>query len=1207
MKDPIATWWRGHREGRRLVSAWRRRVGFVVLVLVASGFFAYRSITEEARLRQFAERWLEEFTGGEAEIDQVRFDLFNGRLHLVGVRLTTPASARFDPRDNSLESRTVFRTATLFLRLRPLSIISGNLVVPEIIAVNPELTLVHRLSDGRGNWEVMLERRKARRKREGPLRLPVVRLRNARLAQYHLQERGRSGGQPQIVYAEARPLAEASGVYEVAITKILESPDSQEMVGEGGHLQIDMRTLAISGQLPTMTIKELLFTAPPEIVHWLDVLALHGYVRPDTFSYDPRTRGQAALTLRDASLSIPLEPADEGLGPEQRYIRLKEMAGTIRFDGARAEAELAGRFHGSRLEVKGSLVLPGEQTTRLDEIGFDLELKTFEVPLPRQDETADPSEVRFVRRWERLSKFVYEYDGLGNADLVLRLRKPPGAGKDVKFVEATLRPQGASGRYFRFPYRLCGLTGTVHFRPDGWVELKNLKGTHSTGQVVISGLVGGYVSKECKLDIRAENVELDEDLLRCLSEQDQALCRRFQARARMDLRVELEREDYGPDSEPKPWQSVIEVTFTDGAVRFAGFPYPLERLTGRMRIAKDEFQIDDVCAARADARVCINGSARRSGKGPASVDLVLDARDVPLDKVLADALPVDARKRYERFKPAGEMDLAGRLFTAPDGERIEYDLTASLGKASLDLPPTTARLTDATATIRLAPTRLEVESLDGRFGEAVVELEGHVGMEAGDSSVSLHAACPDLPLDESLHAALPASLRKVWDSFQPRGVIGLDLRYDRPSPATQPAEGAGPSANYTVEIEPKDCQAVYAGFPLPLTAVRGRLVATPKQVDIPKITARHEQTELELTGRIDLSCDPTRVDLSIEATGLTFSEPLRQAVPWRLRRRWNEANPQGTVDLRIDKFTAVVQPGALTTWEFQGGAELHDVSIALGTELTKIDGNMTARGTVGQTFSLEGKVNLNRARVGDRLVTDVRAMMSRSADDPVFRVSDIFGQFCGGTIVGRAEVDYSPGGPKYGLSFSARDVSLGKFLNAKRKPGDEPVQLKGLVEGNLVLTGRFGDLRTRRGGGTILIREAQMFKVPLLLGIFRVIHLAIDDDNAFHNGTLSFIVDGDELILDEIDLRGKAFSMVGAGRVRTPTQAMHLILLVGSPLRLPRVEVLSELLEGFARELMEVHVEGTLDKPTFRAEIVRSVSKTLETILNARRTGEQRR
>ena len=138
--------------------------------------------------------------------------------------------------------------------------------------------------------------------------------------------------------------------------------------------------------------------------------------------------------------------------------------------------------------------------------------------------------------------------------------------------------------------------------------------------------------------------------------------------------------------------------------------------------------------------------------------------------------------------------------------------------------------------------------------------------------------------------------------------------------------------------------------------------------------------------------------------------------------------------------------------------------------------------------------------------------------------------------------------------------------------------LKGVVEGNLAVAGRFGDPASRHGGGTVLIHHAQMLKVPFMLAILQVIHLAVDDDNAFHDAQLRLIVDGDDLILDEIDLRGKSFSMVGAGRVHTPTEEMDLTLLVGSPLKLPRLEVLSEFVEGFARELVVVRVGGDVKR-----------------------------
>jgi hypothetical protein len=252
--------------------------------------------------------------------------------------------------------------------------------------------------------------------------------------------------------------------------------------------------------------------------------------------------------------------------------------------------------------------------------------------------------------------------------------------------------------------------------------------------------------------------------------------------------------------------------------------------------------------------------------------------------------------------------------------------------------------------------------------------------------------------------------------------------------------------------------------------------------------------------------------------------------------------------------------------------------------------------------------------------------MDRPADVPVFRVTDILGELAGGQVIGDVEIDYArktarmvwdekrqrflpPEGdaagttnrPHYGVTLTAREVSLQQFLNATRSPGAEPIRLKGQVQGNLALTGRFGDPELRRGSGAIVITHAQMLKIPLVLAILQVIHLAVDDDNAFHDATFRFAIDGDMLILEEIDLRGKALSMVGGGRVAIPTQTLDLILLVGSPLKLPRLAILSEFVEGVARELMVVRVTGTLENPEYQADVAQSLRKTLDTILNLRR------
>jgi hypothetical protein len=1182
------------------VVGWRRWLGLALIAVLAAGAIGYRWLTDETRLRRAAEAWLKHFTGAEARIEHISFRPTEG-LQLTGVTLSVPEAAGFGERDEPARARTVFRTAALSVRIQPFSIISGDLVVPEIVAVDPELTLVRRTSDGVGNWAAMFDRRKQAKSWKPPSRLPVIRLRNAKLVQLDLGEGGLTGGTPQYMYIEARPIPGRASSYQVDVAKGVEPPAPQDAEDGSGELQIDLDPFTVVGsRLPTMSTEDLLFAAPPEIRKWARLLSLGGNVRLQTLSYGPRTRSGAILSLRDASFSIPLDSDDRELQPQQRYARFSKTAGTIQLDGLRATVALNGSFQGSTVELKGVLTLPNDASKGVSAMGFDLVLKLSDVSLPRNDPNADPSEVRFVQRWKRLAVFVEDYDGLGKVGLQVRVRKPAGTERGVELVDATLTLRGPSARYFRFPYRLYDLTGEVYFRPDGWIELKNLSGIHGLGRVVISGLVGGYVSKAAKLEIKAQGVELDDDLLHCLSEQDQALCRRFAAKARMDLHIQLERPDFNPDGPQASWKSVIDVTFAAGSLSFAGFPYPLGQLAGHMRIVDGAFQIDELRASAGGAKVSVRGTASRPEGGRTAVDLTLKATGIPLDGVLEAALPPDARSRYATFKPSGNVDVSGRLLTSENHDDVEYDLIATLSGAGLNVPGSAARLNHVGATLRISPAVLQVEALHGAFGTSPVELQARMSTTGTDSGMSLHLSSTGLVLDEALRACLPPSAQSVWDSFQPKGTVGLDVRYRSGALSSRPAQSAPAEPDYTIRIEPQACRATFAQFPLPMSEIDGVVEITPGKVAISQVTARNGPAEVMLRGSLTLDGHEVTGVLSGSVEDLKLSEAVKQALPWRLQRLWNEVQPTGTAGLSIEELAFTFSEGKPAEWRFAGRADLEGVGLSAGARLTGVDGEIIVHGAFGPTLSLAGGLALERVWVDGRLMTDVTALISQQPNDPVLRISDFVGQFCGGTLVGQTELDYSQATPRFGLSLSTRDVSLERFLNAKREPDEKPVQLKGRVEANLTLAGQIGDRNSRQGGGSIVIREAQMLKVPVMLAIMQVIHLAVADDNAFQDGVFSFLVDGDEVVLTEIDLRGKAFSMVGAGRVKISTEGMDLVLLVGSPFRLPRITVLSDMLEGVARELMEVHVEGTLENPTYRAELVRSVKATLDRILNMR-------
>jgi hypothetical protein len=1213
-----------HQQGRRPVSRLRQVIG-VLLVLAALGvFLGYRHFTAEDRLRYYAERWLAGFTGGEVHVDRLEFSPFEG-LNLVGVTIATPASAAFYPPETSLEDRTIFSAGTLLLRLQPFSIISGDLAVPAIVAVNPKLTLVDRVADGLGNWEVMFAHRKPGKPGKGRIRLPEIRLRNVEVHQYRLTDRGRAGGGVQTLYAGAVPLADKPQVYDLQVTKIVAGQDDRTWTGEAGRLQIDMETNAISGSLPSLSLEELLFVAPPEINRWLDILRLAGYVRAETFRFDPKTGAQASLTLRDARLSVPIDETEAKDVSVPRYIQFTNVAGKIRFDGSAADVEFRAMFRDrSPVQVNGRLVLPADSALGMSDISLDLDLVATGVPLPRCDETTPEPEKHFVRRFNRVAAFVHDFDGRGNVDLTVKLHKEAGAGKGIEFVEGVLTVRGASAAFEEFPYRLDEMSGEVRFRRDGTIDLINLAGNHGTARAVVNGHLGGNTSHDTiLLNIQGKNVPVDEDLLAHLPERDREVCRNFLQRATVDVDVHLERTSWAWGGVRPPWTSSIEANFLDGIFRYAGFPYLMEGLCGRIRIAEGLMRLDNLTGRHGTGTVRASGSVTRAENEPASLDIQLRATDIPFDNALAAAMPAEVQKLYGQCDPAGRVSVNGRLHMPAPGAPLQYELTARLDQSEVSLPTgetstadgggAVARLSGVQAQLQITPAELVIPSLQGRLGESMVRLDGRLALANDRPDMSVHLASDSLELGPHVRAALPAVLRADYDSLAPAGRVRVDVKISQTSRATatqaavssNPAPASAPVTTRPVEymavVEPLDCRLTFAHFPLPLEKVKGKIILTPSLVELERLSAQHGDMDLLLAGQIRFKDDSTVVDIPfLQARHVTFTEDLHQAVPWRLRLLWADMKPKGTCDFLLNNIVFNRGPGENRSWQIEGKLTFKQMDLTAGPEFTGADGTLEGRLGFDEQFHIDARLALEQARVDGRLVTNASARVQRPVGSSTLSIRDLNATFYKGGLLGGVEVDYASHPPTYSLDLTARGISLEDFLNDRRPPDRKPLQVKGSISGSMAVIGQFNNPAARQGGGSVVIQDAQVLKLPLILSIFQIGRLGAPDDNAFHDALFDFVVDGDDLILERIDLRGKAVSMVGAGRVSMTDTAMHLVLLVGSPLKLPRVAVLSELMEGVARELMEVHVEGTLDKPLFRAELVRSLRRTIEAMTKVR-------
>jgi hypothetical protein len=141
--------------------------------------------------------------------------------------------------------------------------------------------------------------------------------------------------------------------------------------------------------------------------------------------------------------------------------------------------------------------------------------------------------------------------------------------------------------------------------------------------------------------------------------------------------------------------------------------------------------------------------------------------------------------------------------------------------------------------------------------------------------------------------------------------------------------------------------------------------------------------------------------------------------------------------------------------------------------------------------------------------------------------------------------------------------------------------LTGKVLAQLALEGYPQARHTWRGSGRIHLREADIYELPLMVALLKLLSIQRPNRTAFTTSDIELRVEGDELALERIDFSGDVVSLKGRGRIDHQRQInLKFYPLVGrEEWHLP---VMRPLLGETGRELMLIEVTGTLDQPEIR-------------------------
>ena len=158
-------------------------------------------------------------------------------------------------------------------------------------------------------------------------------------------------------------------------------------------------------------------------------------------------------------------------------------------------------------------------------------------------------------------------------------------------------------------------------------------------------------------------------------------------------------------------------------------------------------------------------------------------------------------------------------------------------------------------------------------------------------------------------------------------------------------------------------------------------------------------------------------------------------------------------------------------------------------------------------------------------------------------------------------------------------------------------KVAGKADATLQLSGRTSGVHTWRGRGSIRLRNADIYQVPLMVALLSLVSVRPPDTTAFTASDINYRIHSDRVYLDRIRFSGDAISLEGNGWLDFDNKInLSFYTLVGrSELRIP---IVSSLLAEASRNLLKIQVVGTLDKPRVSGSAFPELDETMQNILN---------
>ncbi|MCG8451107.1 MAG: hypothetical protein MI725_16180, partial [Pirellulales bacterium] len=885
------------------------------------------------------------------------------------------------------------------------------------------------------------------------------------------------------------------------------------------------------------------------------------------------------LALRDVDLTI-------GGSDEKSSPPISPQVHSVEFTGAPAPG-------GPILEVHGSFGGPNVRRAEI-QARFDVPEKSLEL----QGRIEQLQLTKELQAWaiaccDKLTEKT-SLEGKLDGNVTLRHQFLKDAQPQV---DAHL--QLSEGRLIdpRLPRPLSELAGSLVCQ-NGVLRIEGLRAKCDTASVALQMERRGWqTTAPLALGVRVEDLPLDKKLYRVLPPILQNEWNKYRPAGIVDADVQLTFDG-------RRWRPEALLTGRELAFESEKFKYRVHDGSGTMQYTPrtpDRPAVLDIDLIGYGGGQALKFVGQAFDPQPGALGwLEISGGGLEIEQRMIAALPEKTRRVIESLRPQGHFNVRWRLDRTQPGQVKPH--------TSLRL-----ELLDCRVNYRKFPYPLSgihglvlAEDQQWRFRDLVahgsrnVECQGELRPLGEGKELSLRFTGKQLPLDDDLKQALPAAVRKAWDEVRPGGRVDLIADVYHLTGYTKPA------IRVSVHPRPETATIQPKFFPYLMKQVEGRFDYLNGKLWITDFRAEHGPTTLRTNGNGNFGEDGA---WQVELTGMSVDRlelrrDLLAALPPKLHKLIEQLRLSGKFSLHNTEleFSKTSDPEAEVHSQWDMQLSCLQTDLHPGIDLENVHGTIRLQGASrGANSYSTGELALDTLTFEDVQFTNIRGPLwidetscllgewatQRQRETP----RRITAKAYGGTLRGDGWVTFD-GVPRYSLVAALHEADM---LRLTKEGFNTEQDLQGKVAATLTLHGYGRSLHTLAGHGEVQVTEANIYELPLLVGMLKVLRNRTPDTTAFNQVNTKYRIQGRHIYLDQLDFLGDAVSLLGKGETNFDHQ-LNLVFhgVVGrNEIRLPLVK---DFFEKVGESTYQLYVDGTLSEPQIHTQALPGINQLIQQI-----------